>query len=53
MEQDMILWITLLVLMLVIAALPAFTMLLEYYQSSPDEQPASESRVESHQEVLG
>ncbi len=49
----MILWIALLVLMLIIAAIPAFTMLLEYYQSSPDDHPASESRGEPHQEVLG
>lgn len=49
----MILWIALLVLMLIIAAIPAFTMLLEYYHSSPDDQPASENRVEPHQEVLG
>lgn len=42
----MLLWIALLVLMLLVAALPAFTMLLEYHHTSSHDQ-AADSRGES------
>lgn len=49
----MLLWLTLLILMILIAASPAVSMAFEHFAHSAPQHSAGESRIESSQEITG